>query len=69
MVDAAANKLPTKSVLFCSITPFIITEDGDIDSFAQGKLDAIYQADDQYLDFFEEQTRELQAEKGQEYNY
>ena len=34
VVDVAGNRLPTKSVLFCSMTPFITTEDGDIDNFA-----------------------------------
>ena len=47
------------------MTPFIITEDGNIDMFEGGKMDAIYQADDQYLDFFETQVRELQAKKSQ----
>ena len=28
-------------------------------------MDAIYQADDQYFDFFEEQVREWQAKKSQ----
>ena len=47
------------------MTPFIITEDGNIDMFEGGKMDAIYQVDDQYLDFFETQVRELQAKKSQ----
>ena len=59
------NKLPVKSILFCKMTLFIITEAGYIDKFDGGKMDAIYQADDQYFDFFEEQIRELQAKKSQ----
>ena len=65
MVDASGNRLAIKSVLFCRITPFIITEDGDVDNFAGGQVDAIYQADDQYFDFFKEQAKELEVEKGQ----
>ena len=45
------------------MTPFIITKDGDIDNFTGGKVDARYQADDQYFDFFKEKVKELQAEK------
>ena len=62
-IDEVGNKLPVKSILFCNMTPFIITKDGNIDKFEGGKMDDIYQADDQYLIFFEEQVRELQAEK------
>ena len=47
------------------MTPFIITKDGDIDNFVGRKVDAIYQADEEYFNFFKEQTRELQAEKSQ----
>ena len=63
VIDTAGNRLPTKSVLFCRMAPFIITEDGDVDNFAGEKVDAIYQATDEYIDFFKEQARELQAEK------
>ena len=56
VLDEAGNKLPAKSVLFCKMMPFIITKDWDIDNFEGGKMDAIYQADDQYFDFFEEQA-------------
>ena len=59
VVDKLGNKLPAKSVLFCKMTPFIITEDGDIDKFKGGKIDAIYQADDQYFNFFKEQVKEV----------
>ena len=64
-MDEAGNKLPAKSILFCKMMPFIITKDGDIDKFKGGKMDSIYQADDQYFNFFEEQVKELQAEKSQ----
>ena len=45
------------------MTPFIITEDGDIDNCAGGRVHAIYQADDQYFNFFKEQVKELQVVK------
>ena len=64
-IDEVGNNLPVKSILFCKMTPFIITEDGNIDKFKGGKIDAIYQADDQYLNIFEELVRELKAEKSQ----
>ena len=50
------------------MTLFIINKDGDIGNFAGGKVDTIYQADDKYFNFFEEQARELQAEKSQSIN-
>ena len=65
VVDASGNRLPTKSVLFYRMSPFIITKDGDIDNFTGGKVDAIYQAGGQYCDFFKEQVKKLQVEKSQ----
>ena len=59
VVDEVGNKLPAKSVMFCKMTPFIITEEGDIDYFMGGKMETVYQADDQYFEFFKEQVREL----------
>ena len=56
---------PCKISLFCRMTHFIITEDGDIDNFVGGKVNTIYQADDQYFNFFKEQAKELQVEKSQ----
>ena len=47
------------------MTPFIITEDSHTDRFDGRKMDAIYQVNDQYFHFFEEQVKELQAEKSQ----
>ena len=32
VVDASSNRLPAKSVLFCRMTPFMITEDGNINN-------------------------------------
>ena len=45
--------------------PFIITEYADIDQVQRRKMDAIYQADNQYFNFFKEEIKELQAEKSQ----
>ena len=63
VVDTSGKRLLTKSVLFCRMTPFIITEYGDIDNFAGGKVDAIYQAANHYFNFFKEEVREIQVEK------
>ena len=46
VVDEAGNKLPTRVVIMCKMTPFVITEDGDIDYLASGKMESVYQADD-----------------------
>ena len=47
------------------MTPFVIIEDRDIDRLEGGRMDAIYQADDQYFELFKEEVRKLQAEKSQ----
>ena len=46
IIDVAGNNLSAKSVLFCKMTPFIITKDGNIDKFEGSKMDAFYQAND-----------------------
>ena len=51
VVDEAGNKLPVKSVILCKMTPFIITEEGDIDYFTGGKMETIYETDNRYFDF------------------
>ena len=68
VVYASGNRLPAKSVLFCRMTPFIITEDGGIDNFTGGKVDIIYQADDQCFDFFKNRSKNYKLKKS-EYNY
>ena len=65
VIGEAGNKLPEKSISFSKMTPFVITENGNEDKFKGGKMDAIYQADDLYFKFFEEEVREFQAEKSQ----
>ena len=56
IVDAAGNKIPAKSVIFCKKRAFIITKDGDINKFAGEKMD---------VNFFDAQVRELDAERNQ----
>ena len=65
VVDEAGHKLPVKFVLLCKMTPFIITEEGDIVYFTDGKMETVYQADDKYFEFFEGQVSELQEERSQ----
>ena len=65
VVDETSNKLPAKSMVLCKMTPFIITEDGDIDYFMGGKMETVFQAEDECFEFLEEQVRELQVDKSQ----
>ena len=64
-VDAAGNRIPAKSVIFCKKRNFIITDDGDIDLFAGGGMDVIYQAADKDFNFLENQVKDLNAERNQ----
>ena len=57
VIDEASKKLPAKSVMFW-MTPFVITEQGDIDNFTGGKRETIYQADNQFLSSSEGQVKE-----------
>ena len=65
LVDETGNKLQAKSVMMCQMTPFVITEEGNIDHFTGGKMENIYNVDERYFDFHEEQVKELKAEKNQ----
>ena len=65
VIDETGNKLPVKSVMFWRMIPFVITEEGDINNFTGGKMETIFQADDQFFKFFEEQVKELQVERSQ----
>ena len=49
VLDMAGNKLPAGSVIMCKLTAFVIMEHGDIYYIGGGKMDMVYQADDQYL--------------------
>ena len=48
-------------------TPYAVTQEGNIDHFAGGKMEIIYHADSRYSDFLEEQVKELKAEKNQSF--
>ena len=65
VVHDAGNNLPAMAVIMCKMTPFVITEDGDTDNLAGRRMESVYQADDQYFKFFENQVRELHAERSQ----
>ena len=52
VINDVGNKLLTKSVMFCRMTPFVITEEGDIITFTGGKMEAVYQVDGQFFEFF-----------------
>ena len=49
----AGNKLPAGSVIMCKLTPFVITEDGDIDYEGGVKMEMVYQTDDEYFEFLD----------------
>ena len=44
IVDSAVNRIPAKLVIFCKKRAFIITKDGDVDTFSEEEMDVIYQA-------------------------
>ena len=51
VLDMAGNMLSAGSDIMCKLTPFVITEDGDIDYIGGGKMEMVYQADDMYFKF------------------
>ena len=65
MLDMAGNKLPVGSVIMCKLTPFVIMEDGDIDYLEGGKMEMVYQADDLYPKFLNQQVMERHMERSQ----
>ena len=64
-MDEAGNKLLAKAVIICKMTPFIFTEEGDIDYLAGSKMETVYQVDDQYFEFLEKLLSEVQAQRSQ----
>ena len=64
VLDMAGNKLPARSVIMCKLNAFF-TEDGDIDYMRGGKMEMVYQADDQYFEFLHQQVKELHMERSQ----
>ena len=67
LVDETGNKLQAKSMVMHKSTPYVVTEEGDIDHFTGGKMENIYHVDDRYSDYHEEQVKELKAEKNQSF--
>ena len=65
VLDMAGNKLSEGSVIMCKVTAFVITEDGGIDYIGDGKMEMVYQADDQYSNFLNQQVNELHMERSQ----
>ena len=65
VLDMAGNRLPAGSVIMCKLTTFVIIEDIDIDYVGGGKMEMVYQADDQYLKFLNQQVKELHMERSQ----
>ena len=63
--DMAGNRLPAGSVIMCKLTTFVITEDGDIDYVGGGKMEIVYQANDQYLEFLDQKVKDLHMERSQ----
>ena len=49
----------------CKLTLFVIMKDGDIDFMGGGKMEMVYQADDEYFDFLNQQVKELHMERSQ----
>ena len=65
MLDMVGNRLLAGSVIMCMLTPFVITEDGDIDCVGGGRMEMVYQADDEYFEFLNQQVKELHMERSQ----
>ena len=65
MLDMTGKKLPAGSVIMCKLTPFVITDDGDIDYLGGGKMQMVYQADDRSFEFLNQQVKELHRERSQ----
>ena len=51
----------------CKSIPYMVTKEGDIDNFTRGRMENIYNADDRYSDFLEEQVKKFKAEKSQSF--
>ena len=62
-LDMVGNRLPAGSVTMCKLTLFVIMKDGDIDYMVGGKMEVVYQADDEYFKFLDQQVKELHMER------
>ena len=67
MLDIAGNKLPAGLVIMCKLTPFVTMEDGDINYVRGGKMEMVYQADDKYFEYLNQQVKELHVERSQRF--
>ena len=65
ILDMVCNRLPVGSVIMCKLTLFVITKDGDIDYMGGSKMEMVYQADDEYFEFLDQQVKELHMERSQ----
>ena len=65
VLDMAGNNLPAGSVIMFKLTTIVITEDGNIDYIGGGKMEMVYQADDWYFEFLNQQVKELHMERSQ----
>ena len=65
VLDMAGNTLSAGSVIMCKLTSFVIMEDGDIDHIGGDKIEMVYQANDQYFEFLDQQVKELDMERSQ----
>ena len=52
-------------MVMCQMTPFVITEEGDVNHFAGGKMKKTYQTEAMYFHYLEGQERELKEEKNE----
>ena len=65
ILDIVGNRLPVGSVIMCKLTPFFITKDGDINYVGGSKMEMVYQADDKYFEFLDQQVKEIHIERSQ----
>ena len=48
------TKLSARSVIMCKLTAFVITQDGYIDYLGGGKMEMVYQANNQYFEILDQ---------------
>ena len=65
VLDMAANKLLAGSVIKCKLTAFVIMENDDTDYVGGGKMEMVYQANDQYFKCLDQQVKKLHIERSQ----
>ena len=63
ILDMVGNRLPVGSVIMCKLTPFVITKDGDINYMGGSNMEMVYQVDDEYFKFLDQQIKELHMER------